>query len=564
MNRALADIDASERQRMLRRWVAVDLSPAFPWRRYAPALAIGGTSLLLLLGGSAWWARRLQRESTARRRTEELLNDIAATVPGVAFPYVLGAQGQLQRHYYTPGARALLGRELDNTHTVLNTLSPHLEPADRDHALAEQLRCMASGERFKVTCRYHHPDGRLRWLHAEAVQTRSVRGLPVWTGCVVDVSAERELQQRLAQEAESRNLMLASASHELRAPTHTLSLALQSLSTLRLDDEQRRAVHVAQESAHTLAELLNDVLDAARPEAEALQLRPRSFDLHQLLEDLAGAWRAAARTKGLAFELQIAADVPRTLQTDPLRLKQVLINLLSNACKYTSQGQVSMLASCTPPGTLQLLVADTGIGISAADQARLGAPFVTLDDPRANTGTQASSGLGLATSHRVAALLGGRIELHSTRGQGSRVALLLPLAPPPPQAERRPASSGTVVVCDDDETSRLLMSLMLRRRGFETQDTTRASQALSLWRQGRVRALVTDLDLPGMGGLDLIRTVRAEEQQRSTRTPVIVCSGSPVPAADEVSERVLYDAYLVKPVNVATLADTLNRLGVVP
>ena len=201
--------------------------------------------------------QRLRREVQARRRSEQLLNDIATTVPGVAFRYVMDAQGGMRHNFFTPGAKDFLGIDLDPHQTVLAALGPYMDADELARANAQQAESLRSGAPFKVTCRYAHPDGRPRWLHAEAVQTRSPAGHPVWTGYVVDVSTERELQQRLAKEAESRNLMLASASHELRAPTHTLSLALQSMPREGLADDQRKALDIAQESAHTLAELLS-------------------------------------------------------------------------------------------------------------------------------------------------------------------------------------------------------------------------------------------------------------------------------------------------------------------
>lgn len=571
VNTALADIDAAEHLRMMRRWVAVDFKPAFPWRRYAPTIAVAVLALMTLALGTWWWMVRLKREVVARRRSEQLLTDIATTVPGLAFRYVLGRDGALRHNFFTPGAKAFLGRDLDPKSTVLAALAPHMPPEDHAAALAEQERCMATGDRFRVTSRYHPPDGSTRWLHAEALQTRSRDGQAVWTGFVVDVSEQHQLQQRLAQEAQSRSLMLASASHELRAPTHTLSLALQSLSPQGLDEDQRKAVQLAQDSAHTLSELLNDVLDAARTGQEGLRLRPRTFDLHQLLEDLGRAWRTAARTQGLGFEMHMAPEVPRTLQTDPLRLKQVLINLLSNACKYTLQGHVRLSARRNEEGELCVEVGDTGIGIDEAARQRLFKPFATLDDPRADVGEQGSTGLGLATSRRLAQLLGGRIELDSDPPGGTRAALVLPwpnASPPLQPASRGPAvtgqDTGFVAICDDDETSRMLLVLMLRRHGYDTVDSSDCTQALALWRQGRVRALITDLDMPGMSGVELIRIVRQEERGGAARLPVIVCSGSPVPAMDGSETESGHDAYFVKPVDVGTLVTTLRDLGIEP
>ena len=563
VDRALADIPGSERQRMLRRWVAVDLQPPFPWRRHAPLIAVVLGSLLALGAGTAWWTGRLKREVAARRRSEILLSDIAAHMPGVAFRYVVDAAGVLKQHYFSPGAKAFLGVELEPKRTVLASLEPYVRPDEWARNRTLQAECGRSGAPFVSTYPFTPPGGRERWLHTEAVQTRAPDGDSVWTGYVVDVSNERELLAQLAREAESRNLMLASASHELRAPTHTLSLALQALPEEGLSGEQRQALNTARSSARLLAELLGDVLDTARAGHEPLQLRPRTFDLHQLLEDLASAWRAAARTKGLALDLHIAPNVPRTAVLDPLRLKQVLTNLLSNACKYTVQGKVSLRAERAAGAVLRLEVSDSGIGISAAEQALLFEPFVTLNNPRGATNAEGSSGLGLATCRRVAALMGGQITLDSTPGSGTRVVFTLPLAEGDAAPQVQPARRGTIVVCDDDDTSRLLLAHMLRRQGFEVVEAATAAHTLARWREGGVHALVSDLDLPGMGGLELIQRLRAEEPAGGPRTAIIVCSGSAVPATLGAAQAAQYDAYIEKPVDVATLAATLHRLGVV-
>jgi len=575
INRGLADISPTDRQRMLRRWVAVDLQPSFPWRRYGPLIGVITLALLGIAGVTLLWMKRLQREIKARRRSEQLLGDIAATVPGVAFRYVLTPRGELKHHYFTTGARALLGLDLDRHTTVLDTLAARGDPAEVAEGRAEQTRSMISGEPFEFTGRYHHPDGRLRWLRVHAVRSRADGDKLAWTGYIVDVSSERSLQERLTREAQSRNLLLASASHELRAPTHTLSLALQAMPRAGLNDTQSRALQIAEDSASTLSELLGDLLDTARTGHEALQLRPRSFDLHQLLEDLGRAWRSAARTKGLDFELHIAPGVPRTIVTDPLRLKQVLINLLSNACKYTAAGRVSLRAQTNAQGELQLLVSDTGIGISEAAQTRLFKPYVTLNEHLEEPVPEGSTGLGLASSRRLAELLGARLELQSAIGQGTQMCLTLPQ--PDAQAEAvNMAGIGRVLVCDDDEVSRMLLCEMLRAGGLQIAEASTCEEALALWRNGGVQALITDLDLPGMGGLELIAAIRsAEAYARSTsstsstspaspavRTRIVVCTGSPVPALDATGQAPAYDAYLVKPVALATLTDTLQRLGV--
>ena len=564
VNRALADIPADERNRMLRRWVAVDLRPGFAWRRHLPLLAVSATAMLAIAVGTLWWMQRLRREVRARRRSEQLLNDIASTVPGIAFRYVVNTDGTIRHNYFSPGAKAFLGIELDPARTVLAAMAPRLRPEHRAQAQAEQEASRRTGQRFKVTCAYQHPDGRERWLQAEAVRARAPQGRTVWTGYVVDVSTEHELQDRLAGAAQSRHLLLASASHELRAPTHTLSLALQSLSGTGLDDQQRSALHIARDSTQTLAQLLNDVLDAARFDQRAPKLHPRSVDLPALLREIADAWRSAAAAKGLGFVAEIAAALPRRVELDPLRFKQVLTNLLSNACKYTSAGQVSLQVDMPAAGRLRVRVSDTGVGIAPAEQARLFQPFVTLDDPVAEHAREARSGLGLSIARRLATLMDGTITLDSQRQVGTCVSFALPLhaAAAEPAATALRPDGQVIVVCDDDAISRLLLVHMLRQQGLTVVETGQGDEALALWRRGDVCAIVTDLDMPGMSGAELMRQVRTEELGRTTRTAMIVCSGSMTGLDDAPSGQPPHDAFLLKPVDVALLTDTLRRLGV--
>jgi signal transduction histidine kinase len=191
-------------------------------------------------------------------------------------------------------------------------------PRGRQEAKRRSLR---TGERFNMTVAYAHPDGRERWLNAQAVATQAQGGLQAWTGFVADISTERDLQARLAREAGAKKLLLASASHELRAPTHTLSLALQSIPADGLHADQR----IAQDAAQTLTQLLNDVLDAARFDTGLVRLQPVEFALQELIGPLAEATRSDATGKGLQFECSIGPGVPARVLLDPLRIRQVLV-----------------------------------------------------------------------------------------------------------------------------------------------------------------------------------------------------------------------------------------------
>lgn len=568
---ALALIPEAERDRLLRRWIAQDLVPQFPWRRYQTLIAVVALGLLLLIGGTWWWMRRLGTEVAVRRRWQALLHDVASTVPSVSFRYRLDAHGRLQDTYVSPNAQAFFGFMPRSDRTIVQSLAAGLAPEDRARVEAQERQCLVTGERFRANGRFQMPGQSPRWLHAEAVHSVDEDGRSLWTGFVADISHEHELQQKLAKEAEARHLLLASASHELRAPTHNLTLALQSIDRSAVSVPTAAALRVAESSAQTLSLLLNDVLDAARFDGALLRLRPVAFDLHALLQDLAEAWSVAARAKGLVFEQHIAPEVPKTWVHDPLRLRQVLTNLLSNACKYTDQGSITLLAHAEGAAVV-FGVRDTGRGIAPADQERLFRPFETLgSEPSPAEGR---SGLGLAMCQRIVGMAGGRIEVSSREGEGSQFNVCLP----PGQstldtsaqeaaawrAAQTVAASGSgprVLVCDDDPVSRLLTGQILRQRGFAVLEAPDVASALSLWSGGSVAAVVTDLHLPEVSGHELIRAVREREAAHARRTVIIVCSGEEPLAAGRT--RSDHDAYLQKPVQAGLLVRALAERGVV-
>jgi len=570
VDRALQDIPEAERERMRRRWVAVDLGAGFPWRRHAPVIATAAAALLLLAAGTAWWLRRLQREVAERRRSEERLRDIAATLPCVAFRHVFGGDGALLGSYVSPGAAAVVGLGQAEGRTILQSIAPRVREDQRDALARQEREAIAAGGTLRSTVAYHHPDGQERWLSCEAVCTPAEGGARAWTGYIADVTAEHRMQQRLTEAAEARNVMLASASHELRAPAHTLALALQALQTLppeRLAPQQHGALRIARDAVDTLSQLLGDVLDAARFDGEPLRLRPQEFSLRDLLQMVSEAAAAQAAAKGLAFEPRIAADVPDRIHGDPLRLKQVLINLLSNAFKYTARGAVSLQAALDHTHgapRLVLAVQDTGPGIPEALRSRLFTPFATADG--APPQPEGSTGLGLAICRRLAELMEGGIEVESSP-QGTRAVLWLPLhegaAVPPAPAARE----GAVLVCDDDPTSRMLLLHLLQEEGFEVAEADSAAAALARWRQGGIAAVVTDLEMPGGGGggVALMGTLREQSAAAGARCPLLViCSGDAAdPARPGEADR-LADARFVKPVRLPELVRLLARHGLRP
>ena len=593
VNRALADIPESERARPYRRWVAVDFNPGFAWRGHAPWMATAGAALLLGLLASAWWMRRLGREVASRTEAEQRLRDVTNHLPGMVFQAVVDPAGQLLAHYISAGVDRFLGSGFQSDPT-LPALVLAKVPPDRAAAVrAAQVLSLQTGQPFKQTFLYQHRLQGPRWLHCEATVRALGVGRLAWTGYLVDVSSERELQSESNDAARAKSLFVANASHELRAPLQTITLALNRLGAGPLDPAQRQTWRVAQEASDALASLIDDVLDLSRLDAGRVRLQPQPMVLEAELARIAAQHRLGAEARGLAFELVCQPGLPSVVSLDALRLHQLLSNLIGNAFKYTAQGKVTVtagpLAGVAAPGDeadasgpqwLLLSVRDTGAGISLAQQKTLFEPFGALaagDDVGDGSGAAQSAngrplnqgarstGLGLAICKRLVHAMHGEIMVISQPGLGTEVRVHLPiptlaagtLAPPGTAPVSR---RGTVLMVDDDPVSRLLMAEMLRRAGYAVVEAANAEEALAVWHSQDLAAVISDRHMPGADGQALLRQIRAEAHNQHRVCPsLVLCSGdTDIAAAAEL------ESILTKPVSLVQLTETLARLGVAP
>jgi len=414
INRALADIPAAERDRLYRRWVAVDVRPGFAWRRWAPLIATGTAALLLLAAVSAWWMRRLHREVLRRGQAEQRLRAVANSLPGLVFQYITTGDGQLQQRYFSESVDDFLGPGLADAPSLFDAVASRTPPAQAALLRAARLDSATRQRPFKHTVQYDDPRRGPRWLHCEAVVRPLDGGRLAWTGYVVDVSSERALQAQLLETLQAKNLFVASASHELRAPLHAITLALQRLGEGALDPPQRDLWRIAQEASTALAQLVDDVLDLARIDSGQLRLKPAPVDLPALLAQIAESHRLAAEARGLQLQLVLAPNLPGRAKLDALRLRQLLSNLIGNAIKYTPTGVVTVSASLDADGApvaggavnlpggragLRLMIQDTGVGIPPERHKILFEPFGQA--PVGLPAGERSHGLGLAICKRL-------------------------------------------------------------------------------------------------------------------------------------------------------------------
>jgi signal transduction histidine kinase/CheY-like chemotaxis protein len=341
---------------------------------------------------------------------------------------------------------------------------------------------------------------------------------------------ERAEELRDASEAKSR--FLSNVSHELRTPLSSM-LALSELLLQRADgplsEEQERQVRYMREAAETLLALVNELLDLARIEAGKTEVEIKEFEVRGLFASLRGMFRPLHANDAVALVFEDADNLPK-LRTDELKLAQVLRNLISNALKFTEQGEVRVSAAGSEDGSrVRFTVADTGIGVHPDDMERIFEEFVQIDSPiqRRVKGT----GLGLPLSRRLTELLGGTVTVESTPGHRSTFTAEIPAVYP--ELEQLPgpaempsiAASGVldgvrVLVVEDDEAMRYIVCRTLAAHGCEVLEAPDGEAGLRAALEGGPQVVVLDLSLPRRDGISLLRELRADPN--AGRTPVVV------------------------------------------
>lgn len=370
---------------------------------------------------------------------------------------------------------------------------------------------------------------------------------------------ERRRLERVAQEATAaKSAFLAAVSHELRTPLHGLLGVLDLLVRDELAQPARAHAGLAQRSASSMLALVDDVLELSRGEAGQLVLEEAVFDPAALVRDVGATLGVLAQRKGLTLCTRIAVDVPACVVGDPARVRQVLVNLLGNALKFTDAGGIVVGLSSTsgPDGAdLRLSVTDTGDGIPADELATLFTPYAQGGSGRRHGGT----GLGLSICARLAEAMRGRLTVDSTVGRGSTFTLQvrLPVAGPG-AAEALPTSCAglRVLVADDSPVNRLVALSLLQVLGADGEAVEDGARAVARAATGQFDVVLLDHDMPGLDGPEAARSIRALPGLAGT-LPIYALTGR-VGSDDVASCRAAgMDGVLAKPLDAPTLSRTL-------
>ena len=592
LDRALARMDPALADRLVRRWIATDFEPARRLQRLLRLLVPTTLLLAALWILTVLWNRRVRAESRRRLAAEQRLRDMTDGLETGVFQ-VFHARGRPARLLFANETARRLMR-LGDASSDGSATDPyasfvqHIHPEERERVQAAMRAALGSGEPFSESFRFDFPWRGQGWILAEASARAQADGASLWNGYLFDLTDERRLSENLGELLEEKKAFVAMAGHELRTPAQNVALALEALGGAELDATDRERLGSAGQAVADLQALVDDLVDMSSMDLHELSLQNRPVRLHELLRSAGRTFTAAMEEKGLTFECRIGPGVPDAVETDPMRLRQILYNLVGNAVKYTDRGGVALVAlverdardgasdaggasgangpdGAAPgenvPGRVPVTieVRDTGIGIPERELERVFEPFSTIGPV-----SRRSTGLGLAVCSRLVAVMEGRMEVESEPGRGSTFRVRLPLEPGGPadavEAGERDErcvdaapvelAGARVLLVDDDRFVRATLAELLRREGLAVEALGDASAALARLDEATFTALVTDHRMPGMSGLELAREVRRRARAGGDR-PVLIGMTGGMSSEDAGRSHEAFDALLVKPVAAA-------------
>jgi PAS domain S-box-containing protein len=483
--------------------------------------------------------------------------------------------------FMSPRWKALIGYADDELPNTLEAWTSHVHPEDLSQAMVD-LEAYMDGKlsSYEKTLRVRHRDGGYRWIQNRWMAVRDESGMAARiVGMADDITGDVELREELEQarrRAESANRakseFLANMSHEIRTPlTAIIGFAEAGLDHDQTPTERGESLRAIVDNGRHLRALIDDILDLSKIEAERLEVETVPVDLIDMVFGCHAALRAEADAKGLALEIHLMPPLPRVLNTDPTRFKQILYNLCNNAVKFTERGEVRTVISCDPAlQQLTFTVVDQGIGMDATQVAQVFEPFVQGD--ASTTRRFGGTGLGLSISRRLAKRLGGDIDVISEPGVGSVFVLSIAtgplrredlvddprnLSPPPCKDARRsriPEVSGRILLAEDNPYNQKLIGLYARKTGAEVSVVENGEQAVEQALAGQFDLILMDLQMPVMGGIEAVTLLR----QTLYDGPIVALTAHSMIGDREKVLAAGCDAFLTKPVDWQLLFEAIE------
>jgi PAS domain S-box-containing protein len=442
---------------------------------------------------------------------------------------------------------------------------------DRPAYVAGFETALQNGEAFHHRARVRRCDGQWRWFECRGNPLYDNAGnMTGYIGSSLDITEIYESQQRLRELDQRKDEFLANMSHEIRSPLTGIMGYADILLTQLKDPEHIKYLKTIKESGEYLIEIVNDILDLSKIEAGKLVLNIESISVHAVLAEVHGLMNGRAREKNLPLSLRYEGPLPERIHTDRTRLRQILINLVSNAVKFTERGRVEIVAKSVED-VLRVEVIDTGVGIALEHQETLFQPFTQAD--ATSTRSYGGTGLGLTITKRLVEMLGGTISFESELGKGSMFRVTIPAraaqadgkkqaaaAPVSAKDDALPLRNLHILTVDDREEFCYLVSRYVQDAGGRATavyDGQSAIEALEKAKSDPFHAVIMDIQMPGMDGYETTRRLRS----KGFHTPIIALTAGAMVGDREKCLKAGCDDYLTKPIDRRALVAAVAHHG---
>lgn len=523
---------------------------------------------------------RVERRTDALRHAERLLRDITNSIPGAVYQMVQKPPRSPELRFVSAGIESVFGVPRDQALANMHSMIGLIYPEDLSELNAVIATAIGRRQPFTHAFRINHAKtGEMRWIRTAANTVPEFSGEVLLNGYWIDITDQKELELALeaarseanaANEAKSR--FLANMSHEIRTPMNAIigltHLAVSQTEEPKLHDQLSRV----EDNAKALLGLLNDILDFSKIEAGRMTVERIPFDLRDVLDRVQSLISDRAVEKGLTFNVWRVPELPRDLMGDPLRLHQVLLNLVSNAVKFTEAGSVAL--NCTvehivderAPVQLCFEVVDTGVGIDPVQMTRLFSAFTQADN--STTRRFGGTGLGLTICKELVTLMGGEITVLSMPGSGSTFIVRLTFDRADPswrddpllaigEVQGDPLPGARVLLVDDNFINLEVAGELLKQAGVCVVTASNGREALEKIATEHFDAVLMDLQMPEMDGLTATQMLRSDAQHANM--PIIAMTANAMTGDRERCIAAGMNDHIPKPIDPAELRHTLAR-----
>ena len=455
-----------------------------------------------------------------------------------------------------------------------------MHPDDLPQCKAQLEKAIDQQARLEMEYRIILPDGTTRWVYDLGNTYRDDSGTPLGrAGICFDITERKHSEVALAQAkhaaeeaSQAKSEFLANMSHEIRTPINSIMGMVQLLEFTELSTSQKGYLEAIHTSSENLLSLVNDVLDLAKIEAGKIELELTDFSLRGQISELVRSQFSLAHAKGLTLKTLFSENLPDHFTGDPLRLKQILLNLLNNAIKFTEAGEISLSIAMEEreenTAMLRFEVADSGIGISPEAIEKIFTPFHQAD--ASTTRNFGGTGLGLAICAQLSELMGGSIRVKSREGIGSTFYLTIPLASnevqptsaPQVKKSKPPLWQGAplrILLAEDNDIGRMFFVEVLKKYDHHVEIAVNGSEAVKKWQEAEYDLILMDVQMPVMDGVEAVGNIRELEQTQGGHVPIVALTAH---AMEEFRLDLLdrgFDGYVSKPTKISTLFQEMKR-----